>query len=219
VHFLSMLMLAVSSNLDNIGVGISYGARKIGLSFLANLIVAVITSLGTLLSMTFGSLVALYLPAGVANCLGSLILIIAGLWVAWREKNKKAAPAGTGAEESGPPNGAALKYLPRHLKTLALVSREPHRADLDYSGHISSSEAVVLGLALTMSNLSTGLGAGLAGLNPLLTTALVFLFSLGTLWGGIQFGNRWASRWLGDRAGLVAGLLLVAIGVYEFFVP
>ncbi|OAT85295.1 sporulation membrane protein YtaF [Desulfotomaculum copahuensis] len=214
-----MFMLALSSNLDNLGVGISYGTRKINLPHSANLIVAVITSTGTLLSMTIGGLVALYLPAGVSNSMGSLIMIAAGLWVILRDKKKNTGSGKTTAGEYPPLTGAGKIRLLTQFNTLAAVAREPYRADMDYSGHISPYEAVILGLALTMSNLSTGLGAGMVGLNPWLTTALVGIFSLLTLKGGIQFGNRYASRWLGDRAGLAAGLLLIIIGVYEFLAP
>ena len=70
MYLLIILSLALSSNLDNIGVGLAYGTRKVRLPFLSNLIVAVITSCGTLITMLLGKDMAIhYLNGTLANYL------------------------------------------------------------------------------------------------------------------------------------------------------
>ncbi len=51
---LTALLIALSCNLDNVGVGISYGARGIKIPFVTNLFIALITGTGTLLAMVLG---------------------------------------------------------------------------------------------------------------------------------------------------------------------
>lgn len=40
-------MLAISCNLDNVGVGLAYGARGIGIPLASNLLIALVTAAGT----------------------------------------------------------------------------------------------------------------------------------------------------------------------------
>lgn len=213
MHLLSSILLAISSNLDNLGVGMSCGARRIHIPPGTNLIIALITSLGTLVSMSFGKVIASFLPARAANLLGALVIVAAGLWVILLDKKK---PGGNG--QPVPDSGPAAADPPEHGpgKLLAFL-KQPHRADLDSSGHISSTEAVLLALALTVNNFSTGFGAGISGLNILLTTILTGILSVLTIWVSVFFGSRCISRWAGNRAGMVAGLLIIFIGLYEYF--
>lgn len=97
-----------------------------------------------------------------------------------------------------------------HLLTVLLLAIS---SNLDNLG-----VAIALALALTMNNLANAFGAGLSGLNPLLLAGAVFLFSIITFCMGIEIGMRYTSQWLGERAGLAAGLLLVLIGLYELFI-
>ncbi len=43
LHLATILLLSLSSNLDNIGVGVSYGIRKVNIPFTSNLLIAVVT--------------------------------------------------------------------------------------------------------------------------------------------------------------------------------
>ena len=65
LHILTIFLLALSSNLDNIGVGTSYGARGINIPFSSNLLIAVITGAGTFVSMTIGN--------GISNIINPIL--------------------------------------------------------------------------------------------------------------------------------------------------
>ncbi|MBU2700077.1 putative sporulation protein YtaF [Sporomusaceae bacterium BoRhaA] len=199
MNFIPMLLMAVSSNLDNLGVGVSYGTRKITLSSSANLIVALITSIGTFVSIAFGEYISSFLSLKIANTIGALIIIAAGFWVIWLGKQADREDV-----------------LVNQPNLLTAIIKDPSRADFDKSGDISNYEGMTLGVALTMNNLSAGIGGGMAGMNPVATTALVFVLSIVTLWLGFFCGNQYTSRWFDDKAGLVSGALLVMIGVYEY---
>lgn len=215
MNFIPMLLMAVSSNLDNLGVGVSYGTRKIHLSLSTNFIVAIITSIGTFVSIAFGEYISSFLSLEIANTIGSLIIVAAGVWVIWLGRQDASEELEMGKELSQTQTGyISLVNQPNQLTG---IIKNPSRADIDKSGNISNYEATTLGVALTMNNLSAGIGGGLAGMNPIATTALVFVLSIATLWFGFFCGNQYTSRWLDDKAGIVSGMLLVIIGVYEYF--
>jgi putative sporulation protein YtaF len=214
MNFLTILVLALSSNLDNIGVGLAYGTRKVCLPFLSNLIIALITSCGTLITMLIGKDLAVFCLKGLfSDYLGGGIIIIVGLYVLIKSFPQR-DPAEKGrarCEERG--GGGGLN----RLKELGRLIGDPGLADRDSSGCIEAGEAAVLGLALTLNNLANGFAAGMIGLSPALTTGAVFLFSLLTFWVGILLGRRFVSRMWGAWASPAAGVMLILIGIYEMF--
>jgi putative sporulation protein YtaF len=208
MDFLSVVLLAISSNLDNLGVGISYGTRQVKISWKVNLIIALMTSIGTLLSMTFGSYIADSLNPTFSSAVGSLIIMGAGGWVIFLDRHH-----GRLGGERGP---VSIYDVPQSIVRVLAFLKEPLRADLDASGTLSLYEGSLLGLALTINNVSSGIGAGMAGVNAVFTTILVFMLSIVMLSGGSLLGSSFAARWLGDKAGLVGGILLIFIGLFEF---
>ncbi len=206
-----ILLLALSSNLDNVGVAISYGARKINIPFSSNLRIAFITGGGTLLSMLVGERIYRFLKPELSNYLGSSIIIGAGIWIFIKEiakLGKKKPLEEHHIEKIDISNKSIFR------KTLMILDN-PFVADMDFSGHISLKEGFLLALALALNNLANGVGGGMIGLSPVLTTFFVVIFSILTIWIGIEIGDYYAYRWLGKLTGPIAGLLLIIIGVLE----
>lgn len=214
-HYMLILLLAFSCNLDNLGVGISYGARRISIPFTSNFLIALITGAGTIISMLAGNIISNFIKPGYANFLGSLIIVVAGGWVLTKEIVRTNQKKGFPEEQQEPEKRDTSKgpYFSRILKILD----NPFIADMDFSGHINIIEGFFLGLALAFNNLANGIGAGMRGLNPLITTLFVVVFSLITIWVGIKTGLGYASRWLGNLARPISGFILVVIGFYGMF--
>jgi putative Mn2+ efflux pump MntP len=95
------------------------------------------------------------------------------------------------------------------VASLAAV-RTPRRSP---EFHNSYREALALGFALSLNNIGAGVGAGIAGVPPLATTLFAGAFSLLCVGGGSWTGKSLARPVLGNRAPLVSGLALVAIGI------
>lgn len=198
------LLLSLAANLDNLGVGIAYGIMGIRVPPLSNLLIAAQAFLLTALPAATGGYVRLHLPVAWARSLGAAVITGVGLWVM--------SPLARRGEAGSHPDGAAGRAW-----SPAAVLRHPDRADQDRSGEISPGEAGVVGFALSVNAVAGGLGAGLVGLKPWLVAALTGLFSYLTLWAGASLGRRLASRPLGRGAVLVAGLLLVLVGLQHLF--
>lgn len=200
--FIVAFIFSCASNLDNIVVGIAYGIKKIKLSFLSNFIIALITCLGTYLSMTLGALLGHIFPENVANYVGAGVIIILGLYFCIQNINHW-----------------FKKY---HSQSLALKDTEEMmeyavQSDKDHSGDMDIKETIVLALGLSFNNLGTGVVASLTGVNPLLTTICTFFISLIAISLGFFLGHHVLGRYIGKYASFISGILLILLGILEFF--
>ncbi len=211
-YWLTALLLSLSSNLDNVGVGVAYGIRRIRVPFSSNLIIALITGTGTLAAILAGHTIGSFLQPRVAGLAGGSLLIGLGTWVVFQESH--AVPqrqAVARVEMNGGVQDASLAS-----RVLALLDN-PFSADQDFSRHIDRREALLLGVALSLNNVVNGVAAGIAGLDPMRVTILVCIFSVLTIWAGMGAGIRFGARVAGRSTGVVSGLLLIFIGIYQAF--
>ncbi len=185
-------------------IGLAYGARKINVPFKSNFAIALFSGIATLVSSLLGSALANYIPSYTGNIIGGSIVCTMGLYtiISHLIKNKK----NTGCEHQ---NGN------QYIVELRAVMDDPGIADKDYSGDISLKESILLGIALAVNCLGTGFGAGMTGVNIVVLTTAVIIFSLTTISLGAVIGRRWAAKFLGDQATIISGLLLAAVGIYQ----
>jgi putative sporulation protein YtaF len=211
LHILSILLLAVSSSLDNLGTGVSYGLRNICIPLSLNLLIAISNSSGTLLSMLFGKVISGVLQSNTAGLLGALLLIAIGiqiLIVGLRKKGPQIAFTPSPPEET-----PALKKT--FFSRLPAVLDDPLAAGILCNGKVRTKEGAILAAALTLTNISTGTVAGMIGFNPGLTTAAVFFCSILAVSLGINIGRHSSAIMIKGIAEKVSGLLLIFIGFYE----
>lgn len=207
VHILSSFLFGISANIDNFTVGIAYGIKKIRIGIFSNLLIAIISAVGTFLSMSIGTIIVKFISPNIANILGSVILILIGLWFIIdffiKQYSKKV---------NEPCN--IIDNSHRYTKFL----NTPELADADNSGIIDVKESISLAFALTINNIGVGIGASITGLNILLTTVITFVFSLITILFGYLVGNSYFSKLFGKYAPLVSGVIIIILGAYELFV-
>jgi len=228
-HLLSSFMISISSNFDNFAVGIAYGVKKIRIGMLANLLIALVSALGTFLAISVGNAIAHYFPAVVDNWLGSLILIGIGVWGIWDtlkgEKRRKKARARwrerqqfSGSVEAIETSATSAFDKMDEIAYEGFVD-DPAKADTDQSGYIDIKESIVLSLGLTINNLGGGVGAGISGLNIYFTAVLTFIFSILAILCGDILGTRYTAKMSVLSAGIISGCLMICLGIYEYFIP
>ena len=210
LHIVTVFLLALSSNLDNVGVGTAYGVRRINIPFNSNLLIAFITTTGTFLSMVAGNQIGSLMDPSYANALGALMIGGTGVWVLILAFFKGEV------DGSQQPQEATLSDKSFFRKVLTILDN-PVLADTDFSGHIDMKEGFFLALALTLNNLTTGAGAGLLRLDVALMVVFTAILSILTIWFAIAFGQYFSVRLLGRFAGQISGLILIALGIYEYF--
>jgi len=200
-----ILLIAISSNADDVVVGIAFGMRNIRLPLPSNIFIAVFTGFITLGSMLAGRGIGYCMQPQLASLLGGGMIAGIGAWVLVQSAQSPAAKT--------KPALASIKR-PGTLGQLFAVLKDPVSADRDRSGHLDLKEVCLLAIALSLNNVGNGIGAGMAGIDPLLTTIVVMLFSVLMLWAGVTAGH-YGQRMLGSFARVISGVLLVAVGVYE----
>jgi putative sporulation protein YtaF len=213
-HLFTILTLAISSNFDNLGVGIVYGMRGTCIPFVSNLLIALITGIGTLLSMLVGTTLHRILKPQLAILIGGIAMIGVGAWVIVQatRRLRKAGSSTERLQDQG-------KVISQHIMFSNMVKflDDPFFTDKVCSTHTHIRETVLLGVALTLNNLVNGVAAGVLGLSVSLVTSFVGIFSILAIWAGRSAGRSYRYRWIGNVTGPVSGLLLILIGVYEIF--
>ena len=197
---LHLLFLSIAANLDNLGVGVAYGVKRIKVPPLSNLIIAVIAFIFGCVSVFTGSWIGRFLNDTTANTIGAILIIGVGLWMMRPKKLQ-----------------FILERNPLRSETSLIIKilHEPEVADSDHSALISWQESILLGVALSLNVCTNGISAGLWRLNAIYTALCMAIFSYITIAFGIILGLRYGSRWLGNKATFAAGILLILIGIRQ----
>lgn len=201
IVFISAILFSLSANLDNFVVGFAYGVKKIEISFYINLLIAILTSVGTTISLVLGNLLYYILPKFIVDLLGSLIIILIGLYFLIQSliKHKKKKPA----------KEVALK----DVKAMLVYAE---KTDIDKSGDIDIKEGLLIGLGLSINNFGVGIAFSLTGVNIFITSFFSFIFSLFTLSIGVKLGKKLLGKNIGDLSPYISSILLIILGIIEF---
>lgn len=194
----------MSSSIDNLGVGISYGIRGIKIHPLSNLVISIICFLFSVTGIYFGLWISHVLPGIFPVVIGAIILIIIGLRIILL---------------ANPRNDQKQKR--KSSKRPSRLEKYMKNADFDHSKSIGFGEAIILGIALSANALTNGVGAGLLGFSPLLISLLAAVGSFVSVWIGVTIGNkakniRIGKFTVGQFGTLISGCLLVIIALSVF---
>lgn len=235
----SLLLLAFALSLDGFGVGVTYGLRKMKIPLLSILIISLCSGVVICVSMQVGVLLAKVVSPHAASEVGAVILVLMGCWslvqmLMQKEKERDGVQKSGVVEETGvagvasvvekssviqkteePSKSAVFSLELRRLGIVVQILRTPSSADMDDSGSISSMEALVLGVALSLDAFGAGLGAALLGFNPIWTSLTIALFSGIFLMMGMKTGLRFAGNYWMRHAAALPALLLIAMGILK----
>lgn len=211
MEWLIILGLAISSSLDNFGVGIAYGIRNIRIGWISNLVIAVICFLFSAVGIQFGLWLTKILPEILSAVIGGFLLFIIGLRIILFTIPHKKQITSTEADKRM-----------SHAKSMKEILERPEIADSDKSGEIGFGESMILGVALSANALTNGLGAGLLGVSPFLISLTAAVGSFITVWAGAFLGKRVAnvrigSFTLGEIGTALSGIILIVIATKAFF--
>ncbi|WP_342544934.1 sporulation membrane protein YtaF [Lysinibacillus sp. FSL W7-1291] len=204
--WLIILAFTLSSSIDNLGVGLSYGIRKIHVSFGKNLLIAIICFVMSMGGITFGVWLSTILPGMLPVIFGALLLFIIGIRIILLAKPRKNEPS---KEALQPKNGQS-------------IFKNPEEADFNKSDEIGWGESILLGIALSANALTNGVGAGLLGLSPVVISLTAAIGSLITVWAGVKLGSKVAdvqvsSFTIGQFGTVISGLLMLLLAFAAFY--
>lgn len=204
---LTSVLIAIGANLDNLGVGIAYGIRKINISHTANAIIAAMSFTAALLSAILGKTLRDYVSPEISLHVGAMLLCLVGTWIFIQPIIS--AVTRTNAQVIG------KKGKPRHYIGPTEILNYPERADIDNSRDVGCWEAVILGVALSINAFAGGLDAGTVGISTWSEAALVGVFSFITIITGCYLGEKYAAEQLGQYANIISGTILLLVGLHQ----
>lgn len=205
IYYMNLFLIVIAVSLDGFGVGITYGMRKIKISIHALCVIIVCSGLIVISSMVIGHLLRQFISPTVTSKMGSIILILLGLFVLFSIIRSARASGQKTAQKKG------------KLAHFKVVLANPKQADKDKSGTISLGEALVLGVALALDAFGAGLGAAMLGYSPLLTAGLIAFMSGLFVFSGLKLGFYLAGNKTLSRLTYLPPILLISIGAYNLF--
>ena len=209
--FLTYLILAISSSIDSFGIGITYGIKNTRITFVAKLVLFLISLCISTLSISVGKFIYRLFPPFFCNIIGFLILILMGLFIifqALRESKKTAS-----SDENSQKRIYNL-FINSFGITIQII-KNPINSDLDNSKNIDGKEALYLGFALSLDSLCIGIGNAMLGMFSFIFPMLVAFFQLIFLSLGLIFGNKLkkVTNIPDNIWSIIAGILLIFIGI------
>lgn len=195
--WLLIVGFAISSSIDNFGVGLSYGVQRVRIPPASNALIAAICFIFSLAGIVSGVWLAKLLPGMMPDLIAFAVLSIIGIrivMIAFREQKRNQAN----------------------------VFSEPEKMDFDGSSHISLGEALLLGIALSANALTNGIGAGLLALSPLAIALSAAVGSYVTLSVGVGLGAKLADVRIGKLSvgqfgTFMSGVIILLIAVTRLF--
>lgn len=195
----TMLLFAISSNVDNLTIAAAYRLHGLKIDWKANLLISIVTGCCTWLSMEAAhSAARYYLSETNAACLGAALLIAIGLWFIIDEFRRK---------HSHSRKNRTTRYM-RYLEPYFWM-----RSDQEHT--VNTREMFILALLLSINNLGSGIGASMMGIWPLGTAVLVSIFSLLSIFFGQKAGSLPFTAHFSQIMPWLAGLILILLGIYE----
>ena len=188
MHWVTIILIGIAANLDNLGIGLAYGIKRTKIPILSNLTIAVMSMIVTYIAVKAGSTILEYISAHLASLLGSLLLCAIGVWtlLSKRFSNKE--------------------FL-----------ENPEQFDEDNNHVISFQESIPLGCILCVNCLAGGIAIGANGISAIWTVISIGFFSIVSVAIGSHFGALLSKTFIGKYSTAISGWLIIMIGIYEIF--
>lgn len=227
--FINSLFLAISSSIDSLGIGITYGIKKTTISYIGKVVLFIISFIISVLSLWFGNSIKNIFSNYVTTFIGSGILILMGLFICFqtlKKENKNSNPLSnninSNADSPNPYSCNEEKIYSFFINFLGItikIIKNPVSSDFDCSNSIDAKESLFLGLALSLDSFCIGVGGSVIGINSILFPVFIASFQLIFLSIGNFLGRKLnkLSHLPDNIWSIISGFLLIIIGISRFF--
>lgn len=211
---INSLVLALSSSIDSLGIGITYGIKNTKISVLAKLVLFIISFSISVLSVWFGDLIKTIFSDFVTKLLGNMILIAMGLFVCFQAIRKDFCASTLIHDYDEKIDSFFIDFLGITIK----IIKNPRNSDLDSSNSIDAKEALFLGFALSLDCFCIGSCGSVLGIHSFLFPLFISIFQLVFLSVGNILGKslHGLSNLPDNVWSIISGILLVLIGLVRF---
>lgn len=213
--FLSIILLAISVNLDALGVGLVYGIKKIHIPLSYKTLICIFSVLYSGISIFIGNSLAHHVSDTFGKYLGISILFCLGIYSILKAVYPKKP-----SRSQSLSNQSLFKIILKPLGITIHVIKNSPSIDIDNSGKIDLGEAILLSLALSVDSFGVGLGFSLLGCNILFVPILIGLCQLIFLNIGLSLGNKVSkltyNKFINDKTiSILPGILLILLALFR----
>ena len=218
--FLNSLFLAISSSIDSLGIGITYGIKNMRIKYMSKVVLFTISFIFSIFSLWLGSALKNIFSTSISSYIGSLILILMGTFMFIQSLKKEKTQKNI--KKINIKNLEEEKIYSFFIKCLGItikIIKNPIYSDIDNSNTIDTKEALFLGIALSLDSFCIGISCSMLQINSLIfplaiSTFQLFFMSLGNLIGRKLCtitkipSNIWS---------IISSILLILIGIIKLF--
>lgn len=209
---ISSILLAISTSIDSLGIGITYGVKSTKISCTALFMLALVSITITSASICFGNALLLILPNYILYFLGSFLLIMMGIFIIFQaiyqpKKQEKRKPLKT------------YHFFIESFGITIQIIRNPILSDFDNSKNIDWKEALYLGIALSIDSFCIGISSSFLGINSFIFPIMVTFFQILFICFGRVIGKKLIKllNISDNMCSIISGILLIFIGITKFF--
>ncbi len=188
MQFIPPLLFGISASLDALLVGMTFGIRGTQIKIRQNLLISLITLIGTCFSVGLGSQLTALLHASLWQDVGSLILILMGIYYITK---------------------SMIQILKKYHLEKPLTATQTASA-------MTFTQACSLGCALSANNMGIGLSASIGGLTLIPAAIVTLFFSFIFLFVGNRFGQLYTFQLKEPTTNLITGILLIGLGLLSY---
>lgn len=214
---LSTFLLSISSSIDSLGIGITYGIKNTSISNKGKLVIFFVSFIVTIVSLYLGNILKFIFPDFIVDYLGSFLFIIMGIFICFQtlNKNKNIDNKKTKISKT-----KTYSFFIKFLGITIKIIKDPISSDLDNSNKIDSKEAFFLALALSMDSLCVGIAGSIIGINTYIFPFLIGFFQLFFLGLGNFLGKKIYnfSSLPSNLWSIVSGILLILLGILKILI-
>jgi putative Mn2+ efflux pump MntP len=224
---LKIVLLSCISSIDNFAVGLSYSLAGRLITLSSNSLMGMANALTTLAAMVMGSAVAKIVDPDLASTLGSSIFILLGCSELFQyskgkgmDKDKDIATnngSTVTAKQEVPSVDESVDLTVTAGEASPLLGKSPNPSALSAPPSslpdVDLVEATPIALGLCMTNVASGVAAGMSGYNPFIFSSLTLVASITLLLLGQKLAIVFQRCLPPDLLQLFSGLLLVAVGI------
>ena len=198
-----LILLIIALSVDAFAASFAYGTDNVKIPPLSAAIVAFLSDFLLIASLYIGSLFKTYIPDSLTTFLSFSILFVLGIIKLFDSSIKKKI-------RENQFNSRQLHVSFKNLRFILTVYAKPQEANTTDIEILSPTEALSLGLALSLDSAAAGIGAASSELSLPLTALLTFVISITAVFSGCKMGRILAAK-SDFNFSVIGGILLILL--------
>ncbi len=208
-QIIQAFLLALCVSADVFVISLEYSAKKINISLKANLVFNLVCCGLMVIFMLIAEVFSEVISERKAKFIGFAVLMLIGIWKILEDLLKRGLSKLSKTTDK-------LEFSFFNYSFLIKISPSREKSDVKSSSSISSLEAAILSMALSVDAVTAGFGGVISGdIQPFIFIICTFIIGCLSLILGKAIGQKLSSTSL--PMSLITGIVITALAVFKLF--